>query len=94
MIPVDTFAFFNEVIAQPSAYGFTNTTGIACGAFPPVTTAQTANSLFCYTGNLVAQGADRTYVFADGVHPNDQGLTRMAEMIGARIASVLNLRKT
>ena len=69
VIPVDTFAFFNEVIAQPSAYGFTNTTGIACGAFPPVTTAQTANSLFCYTGNLVAQGADRTYVFADGVHP-------------------------
>jgi outer membrane lipase/esterase len=69
VIPVDTFSLFNEVIANASAYGITNTTGIACGAFPPVTTAATANSLFCYTGNLVAPGADRTYAFADAVHP-------------------------
>ena len=39
VIPVDTFSFFNEILANPAAYGFTNTTGIACGAFPPVTTS-------------------------------------------------------
>jgi len=53
VIPVDTFSFFNEVVSQASLYGFTNTTGIACGPFPPVTTAATVTSLFCYPGNLV-----------------------------------------
>src|SRR5204863_3554103 len=38
VIPVDTFSFFNEIIASASAYGFTNTTRIACGPLPPVTT--------------------------------------------------------
>ncbi|MEO5695428.1 MAG: autotransporter domain-containing protein [Usitatibacter sp.] len=69
VIPVDAFSLFNQILAAPGAYGFTNTTGIACGAFPPVTTAATANSLFCYTGNLVTPGANQTYIFADSVHP-------------------------
>lgn len=69
VIPVDTFSLFNQILANPAAYGFTNTTGIACGAFPPVTTAATANSLFCYTGNLVAPNANQSYIFADFVHP-------------------------
>lgn len=69
VIPVDTFSLFTEVIANASAFGITNTTGIACGAFPPVTTAATANSLFCHTTNLVAPNANNTYAFADSVHP-------------------------
>lgn len=66
-IPVDASALLSEILANPSAYGFTNTTGIACGPFPPVTTS--GNSQFCYSGNLVAANAASTYVFADGVHP-------------------------
>jgi outer membrane lipase/esterase len=85
VIPVDTFSFFNEIIAQAPAYGFTNTTGIACGAFPPVTTAQTANSLFCYTGNLVAPGADRNYVFADSVHPTTGSHALLADFVKSLI---------
>lgn len=66
-IPVDIFSFMAEIKANPSAYGFTNTTGIACGPFPPITT--TGNSQFCYPGNLVAPNAASTYMFADSIHP-------------------------
>ena len=64
-IPVDLFTLFNEIRANPSAYGFTNTTSFACGPLPPITTAATVSSEFCYSGNLVAPNADRTYFFAD-----------------------------
>jgi len=85
VIPVDSFSFFNEILANPSAYGFTNTTSIACGAFPPVTTAQTANSLFCYTGNLTAPNADRTHLFADAVHPTSASHAILAQFVESLI---------
>ena len=85
VIPVDAFSFFNEVLANPAAYGFTNTTGIACGAFPPVTTAQTANSLFCYSGNLTSPNADRTHLFADGVHPTSASHAILAQFVESLI---------
>ena len=68
-IPVDTFSFFNEVAANPGAYGITNVTSFACGPFPPVTTASTVSSQFCGPTNLVAPDAATTYLFADSVHP-------------------------
>ena len=67
VIPIDAFSLFNQIIANPSQYGFTNTTTPACGPFPPFTT--TSNSFFCYPGNLVDPNAPSTYVFADSVHP-------------------------
>ncbi|QJR14165.1 autotransporter domain-containing protein [Usitatibacter palustris] len=67
VIPVDTFALITEIMANPTAYGFTNTTGVACAPFPPFAT--TPSSQFCSGANLVAPNADQTYVFADGVHP-------------------------
>src|SRR6185503_6060649 len=50
-------------------YGFTNTTGLACGPFPPITTASTISSQFCGPTNLVAPNAAQTFLFADSVHP-------------------------
>jgi outer membrane lipase/esterase len=69
VIPVDTFSLFAQVGASPATYGFTNTTNMACGAFPPITTPTTVTSLFCYPGNYVAPNAAETYLFADSVHP-------------------------
>lgn len=66
-IPVDSFAMLNDVKANAAAFGITNTTGIACGPFPPITT--TGNSQFCSAANLSAANANNTYLFADGVHP-------------------------
>ncbi|MGZ5100939.1 MAG: autotransporter domain-containing protein [Usitatibacter sp.] len=67
VIPVDVFSLLTEVKANAAAFGFTNTTGIACGPFPPITTS--GNAQFCLPTNLVAPNADQTYLFADGVHP-------------------------
>ncbi|HYC35303.1 MAG TPA: autotransporter domain-containing protein [Usitatibacter sp.] len=68
VIPVDAFSLFAEVRANPASFGISNISGIACGAFPPITTAATVTSLFCNPGNTVPGGAN-SHAFADGVHP-------------------------
>lgn len=60
VIPLNMFGLLREVAANPSSFGFTNVTGTACGAVA---------SLTCSSANLVAPGADQTYLYADGVHP-------------------------
>ncbi|HZZ92113.1 MAG TPA: autotransporter domain-containing protein [Usitatibacter sp.] len=69
VIPVDAFSLFAEVRASPATYGFSNTTSLACGPFPPITTASSVTSFFCNPSNLVAPNASTTYTFADSVHP-------------------------
>lgn len=64
VIPLDTFNLLREVSASPAAFGITNVTGTACQ--PQIT----ANSLTCSPGSYVTPDADRTYAFADGVHPS------------------------
>lgn len=63
VIPLDTFRFLQEVVANPSLFGITNVTGTAC---QPQITAQ---SLTCNPSSLVNPSAASTYLFADGVHP-------------------------
>ncbi|MEG3050161.1 MAG: autotransporter domain-containing protein [Thermomonas sp.] len=63
VIPLDTFHFLQEVVANPGAYGITNVTGTAC---QPQITAQ---SLTCNPTSLIDPGAPNSYLFADGVHP-------------------------
>lgn len=63
VIPVDTFRFLQEVVADPALYGISNTTGTAC---QPQVTAQ---SLTCNPTSLVSPDAPNSYLFADGVHP-------------------------
>lgn len=60
VVAADTFGLLNEVLADPAAYGFVNGSVPACGATP---------SLLCTPADLVAPGAERNFVFADGVHP-------------------------
>ena len=60
VIAIDTFGLINEVVANPSLYGFTNATTPAC---------TTPTSLVCSPATLVSPNAANTYVFADGVHP-------------------------
>lgn len=63
VIPLDTFHLFQEVVANPAAFGFSNVTGTAC---QPQITAQ---SLTCNPATYVNPTAASTYLFADGVHP-------------------------
>lgn len=64
VIPVDTFHFLQEAIANPGLYGFRNVTGTACQ--PQIT----ANSLTCNPTSYVSPDAASAYLFADGVHPS------------------------
>ena len=77
VVRVDIQALFNEILANPAAYGLTNVTAPACGA---------TSALLCTRADLVAPNANRTYLFADGtVHPTGAG----HEFIAAFVASVL-----
>ena len=62
VIPVDVFSLMNEIRATPAAFGFTNSTGVACGVSP---LSGNASSQFCLPNTLVAADAATTYVFAD-----------------------------
>ncbi len=84
VIPVDSFSLNAEIRANPGSFGISNVTGIACGPFPPITTAANVTSLFCNASSLTAAGADRSYLFADGVHP-----TTAAHAIIAQFATSL-----
>jgi outer membrane lipase/esterase len=58
---VDLFSLFNEIRANPGAYGFTNITGVACGQFP---VRRTPSSLFCLQG--VTPRCAREYLHVRG----------------------------
>jgi outer membrane lipase/esterase len=83
VIPVDTFTLFAEVRANAAAYGFTNTTGVACGPNPPYST--TSNSQFCTPAQLVTPTAASTYLFADGIHPTTASSAIAADLLVSMI---------
>jgi outer membrane lipase/esterase len=85
VIPVDVFSLNSEIRANPAAYGFTNTTGIACGPFPPITTAASPSAQFCLPTNLVAPNAGQTYLFADSVHPTAASQAIIAQFVESLI---------
>lgn len=85
VIPVDAFSLLSEIRANPAAYGFTNISGIACGPFPPITTAAAPSSQFCLPTNLVAANAGQTYLFADAVHPTAAAQAIVAQFVEALI---------
>jgi outer membrane lipase/esterase len=68
IIPVNTFAMLNEIVADPSRYGFTNVTQPACtggdGSSFECLPAGTPGATVTYQ-----PGTESTYLFADGVHP-------------------------
>jgi outer membrane lipase/esterase len=82
IIPVNAFGLFNEVLSNPTAYGFTNTTATACDL-----TLTAGSSLFCTPPAYVSPDAGDTYVFADGVHPTGAAHALLAQAVIAEIAA-------
>lgn len=85
VIPVNTYGLINEVIANPSAYGFSNVTSPAC-------TGGSGSSVECGpagSGATVtyAAGTDQTYLFADGVHPTTAAHRLLSQVVLAEIAA-------
>ena len=58
IVALDSYNLLGEIVANPSAYGFSNATGVACA---------TSSSIMCSPATLVTPDAASTYVFADSV---------------------------
>ncbi|MFB2537830.1 MULTISPECIES: autotransporter domain-containing protein [unclassified Acinetobacter] len=72
VIPANTFALLQEVVANPKGFGFTNVSGVACSKLPKRTTTvedALSTSLACTTNDLANAGDANTYLFADDIHP-------------------------
>jgi len=82
IIPINAYGLLSEVIANPQAYGFTNATTPACGAGSSSVQCGPQGSGLPYT---YAPGTDKSYVFADGVHPT----TAAHALLGQYVVSVL-----
>ena len=76
IVPVNTYALLDEVLADPAKYGFVNSTVPAC---------TTASSLTCTRATLVVPNAYTDYVFADGVHPTTTTHALFAEVVESEI---------
>lgn len=85
VIPIDAFTFLTEVRANPSAYGFTNITTPACGAFPPFSSGPDA--LFCPPNVWAAPNANQTYLYADGIHPTTAAHAIFAQFVESMISA-------
>jgi outer membrane lipase/esterase len=82
VIPVDTFRLLNEVIANPSAYGFTNVTTPACNGSSVQCGPAGSGLPFSY-----AAGTDQTYLFADDVHPTTAAHAMLAQYVLSELAA-------
>ena len=80
VIPVDIASLVGELRANPSAYGFTNTTGTACNL-----ALTQGTSLFCSQAALVSANAAQTYFFADSVHPTTAAHAIFADLVKSLI---------
>lgn len=72
VVPANTFALLQEAVANKEAFGFKNTSGVAC-QMPPRTTGAddpASTSLGCTSAHLVEPNAGETYAFADDIHPS------------------------
>ena len=82
IIPINAYGLVNEVMANYSAFGFTNITGTACNL-----ALTGGSSLFCTPGAYVTPDANETYMFADGVHPTGATHAILAQAVQAEIAA-------
>ncbi|MGC1549234.1 MAG: autotransporter domain-containing protein [Rhodanobacter sp.] len=83
IIPINTYGLLTEAIANPTAFGFTNVSTPACGVGSSSVQCGPQGSGLPYT---YAPGTNKTYLFADGVHPT----TAADVMLGQYVVSVLN----
>jgi outer membrane lipase/esterase len=90
IVAINTFAFINEAIANPSAYGFTNVTGKACGTGPGV--GGNPSSVACGPAGsglpwTYAAGTNNTYLFADDIHPTGAAHQMLANVVYATLTA-------
>ena len=88
IVPINVFAFANEIVENPGTYGFLNATGTACGE----PDAASAVSIACgpqgsgYPVTYEA-GANQQYLFADRSHPSGAMHAMVASLVTSTLAA-------
>lgn len=79
IVAIDTFGLFNELTANPAAFGFTNVTGTACAG----------SSLACgpASSGYPYAPTSSTYAFADSIHPSGRTHAILANIVTATISA-------
>ena len=83
VIPVNIQGFFGEIISNPSLYGFSNATGLACTSV----VGGSVSSIACSPNTLVNATAPNGYIFADSVHPTTAAHKITAQYMASIIAA-------
>ena len=88
IVPINVFALFNEIVDNPGTYGFTDTTGTACGE-PDATSAVSITCGPEGSGLPVTDksGAGRQYLFADRSHPSGAAHAMIASVVTSTLAA-------
>ncbi len=87
IIAVDTFGLFNEIIANPSTFGFTNVTTPACGPAVPSLSSVACGPVGSGLPFTYAVGTNLTFAFADGVHPTGGAHALLAQYVLAELSA-------
>lgn len=79
IVAINTYGLFNELTANPSAFGFTNVTGTAC----------VASSLACgpASSGYPYAPVSGTYAFADSIHPSGRTHAILANIVTSTISA-------
>ena len=88
IIPINVFAFTNELVENPGTYGFLNATGTACGE----PDAGSAVSITCGPEGSVypvtdKSGENQQYLFADRSHPSGATHAMIANVVTSTLAA-------
>ena len=84
IVPINVFGLINEIVADPSTYGFTNVTGTACVGGSSLACGPTGNASYPFH---YANGANTSYLFADGVHPTGAAHAMLANVVLATLSA-------
>lgn len=85
IVPVDAFGLFNEILANPTSFGFTNVTTPACGPAVPSLTSVACGPQGSGLPFTYAPGTNLTFAFADGVHPTGGAHAVLAQYVIAEL---------
>ncbi len=88
IVPINVFAFTNELVENPGTYGFLNATGTACGE----PDAGSAVSITCGPEGSVypvtdKSGENQQYLFADRSHPSGATHAMIANVVTSTLAA-------
>ena len=84
IVPINVNLLINEIVADPSAYGFTDVRHTACVGGSSLACGPAGDPNYPYH---YANGTNTSYLFADGVHPTGAAHAMLANVVLATLSA-------